>query len=143
MIRKLGMIGLACGSAVATAMLMYAVLGLPVALLILIALIAHETGHALLAHISGAQIWPPIFVPFGIGAIGITRVANLDTQFRAAVALAGPAAGFATVAALALLSCVAAAESLILPLVVLAVAEIYAVTLGSDGRKFRHSRARA
>lgn len=143
MIRKLGLYGLAIGSAAGTAMLMYAIVGLPVSVLITAALIAHETGHALLARFSGAKTWPPIFVPLGIGAVGLTRVERLDDRFRSAVALAGPLAGLATVALLGVLSVMLSAESLILPLLILVAAEIYAATLGSDGRKFRHARSRA
>lgn len=137
MLRKLGVLGLALGSASGTAMLLYAVMGLPIALALMAVLLSHEGAHALTARNFGAKAWPPLLIPFGIGAFGLTRIEGLDPQFRSAVALAGPLTGFFVAAALLVASCVLLSECLILPLSLIMATEVYSATMGSDGRKFK------
>lgn len=140
MLHKLGIVTLTLGSAAASAMLMYALLGMPVAIAVMLVLISHEFAHAFSALGFGASVWPPFFVPLGVGVLGLTRVRNLDPAFRSAVAIAGPLTGMFVAATLLALTSIAGLAMFTLPLLLVFGAELFSATIGSDGRKYRNAR---
>lgn len=102
-------------------------------------LLAHESGHVYSAHLRGAQPGAPIIVPLGIATLGITPVKNfsdLSPRAKRYVIASGPITGVAT--CLALLPLVAMGTISLAALVMVAISELYALTIGSDGSKIRN-----
>lgn len=104
LLRQLRDTGVSIGSAAGTAALTYALL--PLGLIGVAVLCAHELGHYLVARALGLTATLPVFIPLGILTLGFTRVYGTHAPSLAAVGWAGPAAGLtvaATMAAAAML----------------------------------------
>lgn len=109
-------------------------------LMVLAVLIMHEFGHYIMGWASGGDAYMPLFIPFIIFTVGITRIKNLKEEFKPIVAIAGPLLGSAVALALMFLA-LAIGESVIALFMLGTLGfELFAATVGSDGKRFRKTR---
>jgi hypothetical protein len=107
------------------------------AILVLLVILTHEFAHYFTAHAVGAKPRLPVFVPLGVGVLGVTRIQGLDSQTRRQVAIAGPLAGLSIAIAIAMVALGTGFVEIAVAALLAAGWEGYAATFGSDGRKFR------
>ncbi len=108
--------------------------------MLLAVLIAHELGHFGAAKLLNTKAALPMFIPLGPLAVGATWIPTKDSAKIRAIAMAGPLAG--TLVSVAMLVAFLLAG---IPLGAwfaggMAFREVFAATLGSDGRKFKKAK---
>ena len=76
-------------SVIALAAVNYSIVHSPFVLFLTMFLFVHEMGHYIISKYFRADPSYPFFIPIPFISIGITRVKNLSSQYKASVALAG------------------------------------------------------
>lgn len=121
------------------AMVTYVFFGLHFATALSIVVIVHELAHLFTAWAKGYQASWPLFVPFAIGAMGITLVERVRPE-DIAIILAGPLAGLLTVGIGYFIAMCITSPALATALSPVAIGELLSLTVGGDGRKVRQLR---
>lgn len=136
--KKLRNLGMTIASALASAMAMYVLAPYWAVIVAMAVLIAHEFGHWLIAKAHHGDPSLPVFIPFVLGAIGVTRVKgirSLSTRDQRYLFWAGPMAGGAAAMALAPIALVLRSWPYALAIFIAIAWEIYSGTCGSDGKR--------
>lgn len=128
---------LSVGSALGTAAVAYALFPPLVGAAAVSILFSHELGHIVVGKVAGGEPSPPYYIPLGWILIGVSKIKGLSATARPWVALAGPSAGALMAAAILSIALWTGNVSLAWVAAAGLVFEIYAGSLGSDGRKFR------
>lgn len=134
--RNLKRFGIAFFSAGATAAVLYAFWHTSFVFIAMLALIAHEMGHALTAYFNGADVGYMFFIPLILFAIGATQIRDIPPKARAAVAYAGPLAG-AAFSLIAMLIAYMLGQPVLGALLIIFLYEISGLFIGTDARKAR------
>lgn len=125
------------GSAAASAAFLYYFLPAWIGMFLLAVVIAHEFGHVVIAQMLGADPDPPIFIPFGILVLGISRIREQTPEIGQFIALAGPLCGASMAFTLLIFSLLTWNVPAIIASLWFLGWELFNLTIGSDGKKFR------
>ena len=125
------------GTAAASAAVLYYFLPIWLGAFMLLVIIAHEFGHVLAAKYLGADAETPIFIPLGPLILGLSKIITDQADIHQFVALAGPLAGAFIALALLVASLLVGFYSGVWAGAWMFSYEAYAITFGSDGKKFR------
>lgn len=125
------------GSAVAAGMLAQVVAPTLVVVGAMTILIIHEFGHYVTARLLDVEVTLPIFIGLVVAVVGVTRTRGASPAARRIIAVAGPIAGLYAALSVLVGGIVGGVPLIALIGAVGAVFELYAVTVGRDGRLFR------
>ena len=114
----------------------YTIIHNPIVLVLSFVLLIHELGHYYMAKYYKADVKTPIFIPFILFSIGITKTSNLSDKHKSAVAIAGPALASAFIVLLMLFNFINKLFSSKMLFLILA-GEVVFNYLGSDGKRYR------
>lgn len=124
------------GTAAATAAVLWWFVPLWLACTILSVVIAHEFGHYFSAVLQGDSAYLPFFIPLGIGVLGGTWIDD-DPEHGMRNALVGPAVGLFIALAVAVSAALVGFWPAFWAGCWMVLFQLYAVTFGSDGRKYK------
>lgn len=125
------------GSALGTAGITYALLPFWPAVVMCSVIFLHELGHFVVARATGAKAQWPLFIPLGIFIVGFTIVKDIKDCYRRFIAIAGPFIGMLTAGLLMMLGSIYEIPALVIASSIALCWEVFAGTLGSDGRRYR------
>jgi len=127
-----------CGiTATAGVVLIAIIFPLEVAIVGLSVLFTHEFSHFLAARFVGAEAKWPIFIPLVVFLVGFTRIKNINTKDISFVALSGPIVGMVVALIAIAIGFLLGSSVLILAAGWSFVFELFAATLGKDGKQAR------
>jgi len=117
----------------------YTLIHSPFVLIAVAILFVHELAHYFYAKAYGAEVSPPIFIPFPLIAVAFVRVKNLLDKHKSHVAISGLAFGSFTAFLFLLFNYYFSFISNI-ALIAILFAEIVFNLIGFDGSKYRRYR---
>lgn len=133
-------IGWFMGTVAASAAIMLVFYPTWLMVMLLAVLIAHELGHFGAAKLLSTKTALPMFIPLGPLAVGATWIPTKDLKKIRVISMAGPMAGGLVSVAMLIAFLLSGTPLGAWLAGSMAVRELFAATLGSDGRKFRKTK---